>query len=70
MLTYIRSTIVANILIASLGESPVVVSTMYDLLTEREKLTLDQVIVLYPQGGMVKESYDLVEEARREKSAR
>ena len=39
-----------HILIATLGESPVVVSAMYDLLTQREGLEIDEVIVLYPEN--------------------
>ncbi|QBD78661.1 hypothetical protein EPA93_22800 [Ktedonosporobacter rubrisoli] len=39
-----------NILIASLGDSPVVVTSMYDRLTKIEGLTFDEVVVLYPQG--------------------
>jgi CRISPR-associated Csx14 family protein len=49
-----------GILIASLGDSPVVISAMYDLLTEREKLTLDRVTILHPNGEDVQESYKLV----------
>ncbi|MDQ2888811.1 MAG: CRISPR-associated ring nuclease [Chloroflexota bacterium] len=49
-----------GILIASLGDSPAVVSAMYDLLTEREKLTLDRVTILHPKGKDVEESYKLV----------
>lgn len=49
-------------LIASLGESPVVVSAMYDLLI-REGLTIDQVIVLHPLGEDIGRGYGLVKEA-------
>ena len=34
----------ATVLLASLGESPAVVTAMYDLLTEREKLQIDIII--------------------------
>ena len=51
-----------GILIASLGESPVVVSSMYDLLREREKLTIDRITVLAPKGEEVQNAYDLVKD--------
>src|SRR5947209_3295622 len=57
----------ANILIASLGESPIVVTAMYDLLTEREKYELDKVVVLRPQGDDVRLGYDLIEDALKDK---
>ncbi len=50
-----------HVLIASLGESPVVISAMYDLLTQREGLKIDEVIVLYPKDLV--RAYDLVREA-------
>jgi hypothetical protein len=52
----------ANILIASLGESPVVVPVMYHLLKKRKGIEIDEVHVLAPKGGMVPLGYDLVEE--------
>jgi CRISPR-associated Csx14 family protein len=52
-----------SVLIASLGESPVVVSAMYDLLTQKEGLTIDQVIVLHPEGKDIERAYDLVKKA-------
>jgi hypothetical protein len=59
---------VANILIASLGESPVVVPVMYHLLKERGEgpgkgIEIDKVYVLAPQGKNVLLGFDLVEEA-------
>jgi hypothetical protein len=39
-----------NVLIASLGDSPAVISAMYDLLTKRENLSIDRLIVLCPEG--------------------
>jgi len=56
-----------NVLIATLGESPVVVTAMYDLLITKKQHRIDRLVVLYPQGGMVKEACDLVEEAMRDK---
>src|SRR5205823_3406673 len=53
-----------NILVASLGESPVVVSAMYDLLTEKKQLKIDKVIVLLPGGkDIILRAYKLVQEA-------
>jgi CRISPR-associated Csx14 family protein len=51
----------SNILIASLGESPAVISAMYDLLTEQEKLSIDRLVVLCPDGDDVKRAYKLVQ---------
>ena len=53
----------ANILIASLGDSPVVVTAMYDLLTGQEKLPLDKVIVLHPQGDLIPFGFDFIQDA-------
>ncbi|GHO95313.1 hypothetical protein KSF_053610 [Reticulibacter mediterranei] len=53
----------SNILIASLGESPAVISAMYDLLTVQEKLSLDRLVVLCPGGDNVKRAYKLVQQA-------
>ncbi|HLZ60405.1 MAG TPA: CRISPR-associated ring nuclease [Ktedonosporobacter sp.] len=52
-----------NVLIASLGESPVVVSAMYDLLTKRKKLKIDRVIILTPEDDDVRRAYKMVREA-------
>ncbi len=40
----------ADILIASLGELPVVVTAMYDMLTEQEQMPVSTVVVLHTQG--------------------
>jgi CRISPR-associated Csx14 family protein len=53
----------AHVLIASLGESPVIITAMYDRLTKLEQMSIDKVVVLYPQGGTVTLGYDLVQEA-------
>ena len=58
----------ANILIASLGESPIVVTAMYDLLTEQEKYEFEKVVVLRPEGDDVLLGYELVEEALKSKA--
>ena len=47
-----------NILIVSLGESPVVVTAMYDMLTKVKHLAFEKVIVLCPSG--VVKAYNLV----------
>lgn len=39
----------ANVLIASLGESPIVVTSMVKVLQEGRGIPLDEVIVLYPE---------------------
>ena len=51
-----------GILIASLGDSPVVVSSMYDLLVKEEKLTIDHVTILAPDDEDVDAAYELVKE--------
>lgn len=51
-----------GILIASLGDSPVVVSSMYDLLVRDEKLTIDRVVVLAPKDEDVQLAYNQVQE--------
>ncbi len=55
-----------GILIASLGESPVVVSSMYELLTEEKNLIIDRVMILMPDDKDVEYSYELVREALAE----
>lgn len=52
-----------NILIASLGESPIVVTAMYDLLTKRQGLAIDKVVVLQPEGELIPLAFDLIREA-------
>jgi CRISPR-associated Csx14 family protein len=59
----------ANILLASLGESPVVVPVMYHLLKEQKSIEFDRVQVLAPEGRWVPLSYDLVEEALQPEQA-
>jgi CRISPR-associated Csx14 family protein len=58
-----------NILIASLGESPIVITAMYHLLTEREGVDLKQVLVLCPKGEArgkdIPTAVDLIREALR-----
>ncbi len=52
----------ANVLLASLGESPAVVPAMYDLLIHKKHVQIDSIDVLYPTGGYVTEGYELVKE--------
>jgi CRISPR-associated Csx14 family protein len=54
-----------HVLIASLGESPIVVTAMYDLLTQKYDKHIDRLVVLYPQSEMVTEAYLLVEEVMK-----
>ena len=58
-----RNEVSKNVLIASLGESPIVVSAMYDLLTKRKKLKIDRVIILTPEDDDVRRAYKMVREA-------
>lgn len=48
----------ANILIASLGESPAVITAMYYKLLERELKTIDKIIVLHPTGSDIPLGYE------------
>jgi CRISPR-associated Csx14 family protein len=52
----------SNVLIASLGDSPAIITAMYDRLTQREpRLTIDRVKILCPGGKDVQRAYELVE---------
>ncbi len=53
----------SNILVASLGKSPIVVTAMYKLLRERENIPVDSIMVLYPEGDDVQWGYVMIEEA-------
>jgi hypothetical protein len=52
-----------NILIASLGESPVVVSATYDWLTQEQSIALDRVIILHTSDTEVLRAYEQVQQA-------
>src|SRR5579885_2290146 len=56
-----------NILLATLGESPIVVTAMYQLLTEQEQKHIDKVIVLCPQGELVQYGYELIEDVLKDR---
>ena len=59
-----------NVLIATLGESPVVVTGMVDLLNKEADVAINRVIVLYPQQErLISLAFDLIEEALRDKCA-
>jgi len=48
----------SNVLIASLGESPAVVTAMYYKLLEHELSTIDRIIVLHPTGSEIPFGYE------------
>ncbi len=54
-----------HILIASLGESPVVVTAMYNLLTEQQQLPITRLVVLHTQGQdeLIPLALDLIRES-------
>src|SRR5437016_3182978 len=45
---WIRMEGMENVLIATLGESPIVVTAMYDLLKKERGLVIDKIVVLHP----------------------
>lgn len=51
-----------NILISSLGDSPIVVTAMHDLLTRQEDLEINKVVVLHPYG-YISLAFDYIKEA-------
>src|SRR5438093_6823110 len=55
-----------HVLIATLGDSPVVVSSMFDLLTRREHLSVDEVIVLHSSGDKRAGGYGMIDDALKE----
>lgn len=51
-----------NVLIASLGESPIVVTAMVKTLAEQRDLTIDRVVVLYPaRHPRIKDGLELIQ---------
>src|SRR5437764_4476084 len=57
-----------NVLIATLGESPIVVTAMYDLLKKEKGLVIDRVVVLYPeQEVLISTAFDLIREALQDR---
>lgn len=52
----------SNVLIATLGESPIVITTMFDKLAEQEGIAIDRVVIVYPQGEYVEDACAMVEE--------
>jgi hypothetical protein len=53
----------SHILITSLGASPIAISAVYDLLTKKEELVIDKVIVLCPKSENATSAYKLLREA-------
>ncbi len=52
-----------NVLIATLGESPIVVTSMLQALQAKKRLTIDQLHVIHPQGeNLIDLGYDLLKE--------
>lgn len=52
-----------NVLIATLGESPIVVTSMVKALQEKKKLTINQLHVIHPQGEkLIDLGYDMLKE--------
>lgn len=50
-----------HVLIASLGESPIVITSMVKALREGNKIPLDKIIVMYPEEEpTVKDAFDLI----------
>lgn len=59
-----------KVLIATLGESPVIVTAMYDLLKKETDVAINRIIVLYPQQeGLISTAFDLIQEALQDKCA-
>lgn len=54
---------IASVLITSIGTSPVAISAVYDLLTKKEELAIDKVIVLCPTSEKAVFAYELLKEA-------
>ena len=53
----------ANVLIATLGESPIVVTSMVHALKNQKNLTIDELHVIYPRGDkLIDFGYDLLKE--------
>jgi CRISPR-associated Csx14 family protein len=55
----------SHILAATLGDSPIVVTSMFYLLTEQEKLTVDKVILFYPEEDNRNSSYFIIDDVLR-----
>ena len=55
----------SHILVATLGDSPIVVTSMFYLLTEQEQLTVDKVILLHPEGDNRENGCIVIDEGLR-----
>ncbi len=56
-----------KVLIATLGESPIIVTAMYDLLKKEKELVIDKVVVLQPEGGTIPLAFELIREALQDR---
>ncbi len=56
-----------HFLIATLGESPVVITAMYDLLTKQENLPITKVLLLHPQEDLILDTIDLIQDALKDR---
>jgi CRISPR-associated Csx14 family protein len=56
----------ANVLIATLGESPIVVTGMCAQLKQKEHIDIDHVIVLHSSGEQSTDSYMMIEDALKD----
>src|SRR2546429_5983652 len=56
-----------KVLIATLGESPIVVTAMHGLLKKEKELVIDKVVVLQPEGGMIPLAFELIREALQDR---
>src|SRR5438552_2179940 len=55
----------ANIVIATLGESPIVVTGMF--LKVKEQIgTIDRMVVLHPEGDWIPKGYKMIEEVLKD----
>lgn len=52
-----------HVLIATLGDSPVVVSSMFDLLTKKQQLPVDEVIIFLSSGEKREGGYTMIDDA-------
>ena len=57
-----------NVLIATLGESPIVVTALYDLLKKEKGLVIDKVVVFYPEKAeLIPTAFELIREALQDR---
>ncbi len=56
----------SHVLIATLGDSPIVVTSIFCLLREQERLTIDRLLVLHPEGDNRSNGYIMIDETLKE----